>query len=174
MRLKTVASRCAQSARFKAACEIFSKRSSTTNAFATAVRAARAQAGVSDLCGNQISEAPRHRRDVVPVTRPNSLVDFHTVSNVISVDVTEGPPSACSHASQSNKTRRCAREPRSIDLARDRTAAPPIFKRRSLAADEADAGSAAADGEASAAAAADGAPAASTAIVVRRTSGVDR
>ena len=61
---------------------------------------------------------------------------------MISVDVTEGPPRACSHASQSSKTRRCALEPRSIDLARDRTAAPPIFKRRSLAADEADAGSA--------------------------------
>ena len=61
---------------------------------------------------------------------------------MISVEVTEGPPSACSQASQSNKTRRCALEPRSIDLAKDRTAAPPIFKRRSLAAEEADAGSA--------------------------------
>ena len=29
-----------------------------------------------DLCGNQISGAPRHRRE-----KPNSLVDFHTVHN---------------------------------------------------------------------------------------------
>ena len=27
---------------------------------------------------NQISDAPRHRCDVFPVTQPNSLVDFHT------------------------------------------------------------------------------------------------
>mmetsp|Transcript_12270 Transcript_12270/g.36675 ORF Transcript_12270/g.36675 Transcript_12270/m.36675 type:complete len:316 (+) Transcript_12270:527-1474(+) len=86
-----------------------SKRSSATSDLATVVRAALAQAGVSD---------------------------------VISVDVTEGPPRACSQASQSNKTRRWALDPRSIALAKARTDAPPTFKRRSLAADEADAGSA--------------------------------
>ena len=101
----TVASRCAQSARFKAACAIVSNLSSATSDRATVVRAALAQAGVSD---------------------------------VISVEVTEGPPSACSQASQSNKTRRWARDPRSTDFARARTAAPPTFKRRSLAAEEAE------------------------------------
>ena len=75
-----------------------------TSDLATVVRAALAQAGVSD---------------------------------VISVDVTEGPPRACSQASQSNKTRRWALNPRSIDLAKARTDAPPTFKRRSLAADDA-------------------------------------
>ena len=31
------------------------------------------------LCGNQISDAPRHRRDVV---QPNSLFDFHTMRDL--------------------------------------------------------------------------------------------